>query len=478
MTIKNSLIIGLGKTGLSCARYLHKQNIPFAVMDTRANPPGLMELKKQFPEVPIYLNGLHEEIILQAKEIVVSPGISLHEPAIAKAMTKDISVVGDIELFARSIKAKKNIVTKKHSENNLGYQCIQPTPLLPLGEGWGEGKIVAITGTNGKGTVTTLVGDMARCAGKNVCVGGNIGTPILDLLTERQPDLYVLEISSFQLETTYSLKPFAATILNISADHLDRYDGDMGPYIAAKQRIYANAEIIIWNRNDINTQPKIKNKKIITFGLSEPKENEFGIRQIDQKTYLAFGNENLLSVTELKIKGKHNWANALAALTLGHALQLPLSAMLQALREFKGLKHRCEWVIEKNGVQWFDDSKGTNVGATIAAITGIGSAISGKVVLIAGGLGKGANFSPLKDPVVQYVKTVVLIGTDAQLIADVLHGATIIKHAESLQQAVELAVQSAQSGDAILLSPACASMDMFRDAEQRGELFKQLVLSL
>jgi UDP-N-acetylmuramoylalanine--D-glutamate ligase len=458
MKTQKTLIIGLGKTGLSCARYLHKQHIPFAIMDTRDSPPGLVELKAEFPEVPVYLGGLNEEVILQAKELIVSPGLSLHEPAIAKAIANNIPVIGDIELFARAI-------------------------TVPL---------IAITGTNGKGTVTTLMGDMTRCAGKNVCVGGNIGTPVLDLLSDQQPDLYVLEISSFQLETTHSLKPAVATILNITADHLDRYDGKMESYIVAKQHIYENAEVVVWNRDDKNTFPqescplsrsreRVPDRAgeggAISFGLSEPIENQFGIRKINQENYLAFGATNLLSVNELKIKGQHNWVNALAALALGHALQLPMSAMLQALREFKGLKHRCEWVIEKNGVQWFDDSKGTNVGSTTAAIEGIGSTIAGKIILIAGGLGKGANFSPLREPVQQYVKTLILIGKDALILADVLQGATNIQHANSLQQAMAIAKEVSQSGDAVLLSPACASMDMFRDAEERGDKFKALALA-
>jgi UDP-N-acetylmuramoylalanine--D-glutamate ligase len=443
MYAKTYLIIGLGKTGLSCARYLHKQNISFTVMDTRDNPSGLAEFQKEFPEIAVYLGSLPEEIILQAEELIVSPGVSLHEPAIAKAIAQGIPAIGDVELFARAVKA-------------------------PL---------IAITGTNGKGTVTTLVGDMARCAGKNVCVGGNIGTPVLDLLKERESDLYVLEISSFQLETTFSLKPFAATILNISADHLDRYDGDMNAYIAAKQRIYDHAENIIWNRDDLNTYSQNK-KNNINFGLSEPTTNQFGIRHHNNQIYLAFGNNNLLPITELKIKGQHNWLNALAALALGHTLQLPMSAMLQALREFKGLKHRCEWVTEKNDVQWFDDSKGTNVGATIAAIEGLGSSITGKIILIAGGLGKGADFSPLRSPVEKYVKAVILIGQDAPLIAQVVDGVTEIKYATNMEAAVTLANQLAQPGDAVLLSPACASMDMFRDAEERGDIFKTLVQDL
>lgn len=439
-----SLVIGLGKTGLSCARYLAKQNISFAVMDTREAPPNLVNLREEFPDVPVYLGGLNEEIILQAKELIVSPGVSLHEPQIAKAIAKGISAIGDVELFARVIKA-------------------------PL---------VAITGTNGKGTVTTLVGEMVRHAGKNVCVGGNIGTPVLDLLSDPEPDLYVLEISSFQLETTFSLKPFVATILNISADHLDRYAGAMQPYIAAKQLVYHDAEICVWNRDDKNTYPQNNKSKVISFGLSKPDDNQFGIVSKNKQIYLALGDKDLLSVDELKIKGRYNWANALAALALGHALELPMSVMLQALREFKGLKHRCEWVIEIDGVQWFDDSKGTNVGATTAAIEALGDVIAGKIILIAGGLGKGADFSPLREPVARHVKAVILIGKDAPLLTNVLQGTTSIQQASSLQQAVVMANKSAQCGDAVLLSPACASMDMFRDAEQRGDIFKELVVCL
>lgn len=439
-----SLIIGLGKTGLSCARYLNQQNVPFAIMDTRTEPPGLTEFKKEFPNVPIYLGGLQAEIILQAKELIVSPGIALQEPQIAKAIAQGIPAIGDIELFVRAIKK-------------------------PL---------IAITGTNGKGTVTTLVGNMIRQAGYKVCVGGNIGTPALELLTADEVDFYVLEISSYQLESTQSLRPAAATILNVSADHLDRY-GDMASYIAAKQRIYQHAEISVWNRNDDYTAPKnAGTKNTSSFGLSAPQANEFGIRQKDGQFYLAYGDEILLAVDKLKIKGRHNWLNALAALALGQAINLPMAAMLTALQEFKGLTHRCEWVAEKNGVAWYDDSKGTNVGATAAAIESLGSTITGKLILIAGGLGKGADFTSLCKPVAHYVKVVILIGADALLIAEALQNATVIKHAKSLEEAVLLAKDLSVAGDAVLLSPVCASFDMFNNAEHRGEVFKEIVNNL
>jgi len=421
-----NLIIGLGITGLSCLRYFQRQGMPVAIMDTRANPPGLAELKANFPNVPLYLGGLDKNIISQAQEIIASPGIALPE----------FSPIGDIELFARTAKAP----------------------------------IVAITGTNGKGTVTTLVGNMAQQAGLNVRVGGNIGIPALDLLSDTEPDLYVLEISSFQLETTYSLQASVATILNISEDHGDRYTS-REDYIAAKQRIYHGTKLAIYNRDDKLTYPQY-NVPIQSFGLDD---REFGIHYSDNQAYLAFNGQPLLSVNELKIKGQHNWANALAALAIGHALQFPMVAMLQTLCEFKGLHHRCEWVGEWQGISWYDDSKGTNVAATIAALYGLGSAITGKLIWIAGGLGKGADFTPLRAPAEKTVRAAILIGQDAPLLAESIGKKITVYHAKSMEEAVSLAHSVAREGDAVLLSPACASMDMFQNAEQRGEIFKSEV---
>jgi UDP-N-acetylmuramoylalanine--D-glutamate ligase len=435
-----SLIIGLGKTGLSCARYLQRKNIPFIAIDTRENPPQLSEFKNQFPDIPVFLGALDIQQLSNAKEILVSPGLDLENNFFIEAHKRGIPIIGDIELFAREAKAK----------------------------------IAAITGTNAKGTVTTLVGNMLKAAGKNVRVGGNIGTPALDLLTDSEPDFYVLEISSFQLETTYSLHAAAATILNFSVDHLDRHH-TMEAYIAAKQRIYHHCVSAIWNREDNRTQPITDTSSEITFGLTEPRQFEFGLREKENQFWLAFGDEYWLPTQELYIKGRHNWANVLAALAMGHALQIPKEIMLQTLREFKGLTHRCEWVAEKNGVTWYNDSKGTNVGATIAAIEGLGPAISGKIILIAGGLGKGADFSMLQNCVSRYVKTVILIGKDAALIEAALTNHVEIKHAGDMEEAVNLAAKESRLNDIVLLSPACASWDMFRDFEHRGEVFKSLV---
>lgn len=433
------LIVGLGKTGLSCVRYLAQQNLNIAVVDSRENPPGLTELKNQFPQVPIYLGGFNEEIISQAKELIVSPGISLKEPLIAKQIAKGIPAIGDIELFARTAKA-------------------------PL---------VAITGTNGKSTVTTLVGEMAKTAGLNVKVGGNLGTPALDLLDDKA-ELYVLELSSFQLETIHSLKTIAAAVLNISPDHMDRYE-NLNEYISAKQRIYQHCENPVINRNDPASFSGLKDlQHAISFGLEKPKNGEFGL----DGNYLAYGEKKLLTVSELQIKGRQNIANALAALALGHAANLPMIAMLSTLKTFQGLPHRCQWVANTAGIDWYNDSKGTNVSSTLAAIDGLGSVISGKLILIAGGQGKQQDFSPLIQSVKNYVREVILIGEDAQIIATALQNSTSVTFAENLQEAVQLSRKVAKKGDAILLSPACASFDMFNNFEHRGEVFMSLVRKL
>ena len=439
------VIVGLGKTGLSCVRYLVKQGFPVTVTDSRLEPPGLNELKMEFPQVPISLGGFDRDLLNQAQEMIVSPGIPLYEPTIAKAIKHGIPAVGDIELFARHVKAP----------------------------------IVGITGTNGKSTVTALVGEMAQNAGLRVGVGGNLGTPALDLITATESDLYVLELSSFQLETTHSLQTTTATVLNITPDHMDRYH-DFAAYVAAKQRIYQqHCRIPVINRDDPVSYSGLANRNnAISFGMNEPKSGEFGLRVQDNKTYLAFGDKNLLDASAMMIKGRHQMANALAALALGSAIQLPLPTMLETLKTFKGLAHRCQWVRKINAVDWYNDSKGTNVTSSLAGIEGLGSTIDGKLILIAGGLGKQQDFSPLHDAVAKNVRTVILIGQDAKIIAAALEGANKIIFAKSLAEAVTIAKREAQAGDAVLLSPACASFDMFNNFEHRGEVFMELVRNL
>ena len=436
------LIVGLGETGFSCARYFKRLNLSFTLLDSRINPPKLSEFKKEFPHAAYHLGSFNPIHFKDCKELIVSPGIDLNEKNIRIAINQyKLKPLGDIELFAQQVQAP----------------------------------IIAITGSNAKGTVTSLVGNMINQAKLKVAVGGNIGKPALDLLDEPIPDFYVLEISSFQLETTHHLRPKLASILNISPDHLDRHK-TLAAYIQAKQRIYQECEIALWNREDLNTYPEYKAKKIISFGLEPLKSDskEFGLQVVNQKTYLAVGNQILLPVEKMPIKGRHNWANALAALTIGHAIGLPTTAMLTALCQFKGLPHRCQWIKEHAGVTWYNDSKATNVGATLAALNGLGPAISGKIVLIAGGLAKDADFSLLHDPVKHYVKKMILIGRDASLLKNTLANSTVIDMASDLAHAVNLAHQTATQGDIVLLSPACASMDMFKNYEERGDIFIDL----
>lgn len=438
------IIVGLGKTGLSCVRYCVQQGIPAAVVDTRDNPPGLAELRTLWPQVPIVLGGLSAKVLMQASEIILSPGVALQEPAIAACLQQGIPVIGDIEIFARAARAP----------------------------------IVAITGSNAKSTVTTLVGLMAENAGLHVLVGGNIGTPALELLAMPVPDVYVLELSSFQLETTHSLHAAAAAILNICEDHMDRY-ATLQHYIAAKQRIYQQAKHVIWNRDDLQTQPPFSTiHNQLTFGLQRPDAHQFGIITDGQQHWLAQGAERLLNVADLRIKGRHNWANALAALALGSAVGLMMPAMLKTLREFSGLPHRCAWVAEKNQVQWYNDSKGTNVGSTVAAINGLAATIRGKIILIAGGDGKNADFSDLSAPVAQYVRAAILLGRDAPRLGAALQTVTEVKYVNDLYAAVAVAAQVAQAGDIVLLSPACSSLDMFRNYEHRGDVFVAAVKEL
>lgn len=446
MQSENNLhvIVGLGKSGLSCVRFLRHRQVPVAVTDSRMEPPGLVELQRDFPEVKTSLGQFDTALMAQAHALVVSPGVPLREPAIAQQIARGLVPIGDIELFAR-------YTTKP---------------------------VVAITGTNGKSTVTTLVGAMAEYAGRCVQVGGNLGTPALDLIVDPEPELYVLELSSFQLETTYSLRPAAAVVLNITPDHMDRYQ-DLAEYVAAKQRIYQHCKIAVINREDTLSYSGLpQNNNVISFGLDQPVSGQFGLVQHQGKDYLALGDELLLATDELQIKGSHQIGNALAALALGHAVGLPMPAMLQCLRAFRGLAHRCQWVAKTAGVDWYNDSKGTNVYSSLAAIVGLGRAVTGKLILLAGGLGKHQDFSPLRDPVSQYVRAVVLFGQDAQEIAAHLAVDTPQVFADSMQDAVKKAQQLAQPGDAVLLSPACASFDMFKNFEHRGDVFMECVKAL
>jgi len=439
------VVVGLGATGLSCLRFLYAQKIPVAVTDTRETPPNLDEIRKNYADITLALGGLSDDLLDEAAVIVCSPGVSLQEPAIAKQIAKGKKVIGDIELFAQAVKVP----------------------------------VIGITGSNAKSTVTTLVGLMVEAAGLKVKVGGNLGVPVLDLLDlANPPEVYVLELSSFQLETTFTLKPRVATILNVTPDHMDRYANFQG-YLAAKQRVYEGCQVAVCNRDDSTTECGDRYaQRRFYFTLNEPVQNEFGLVKKNDETYLAFENEVLMPAKDLPVRGRHYQANALAALAIGHGFGLPMAPMLKVLREFKGLRHRCQLVRELNGVYWYNDSKGTNVGATLAAMEGLGSEISGKLILIAGGQGKGADFSPLAPVAGKYVRTSILIGEAAPVLADTLGAASEVLLAKDLAEAIQRAGQKAHPGDCVLLSPACASFDMFRNYEHRGDVFMQLVQEL
>ncbi|WP_299591340.1 UDP-N-acetylmuramoyl-L-alanine--D-glutamate ligase [uncultured Microbulbifer sp.] len=448
-TSEKKVVIGLGATGQSVVRFLLRQGISPVVVDSREAPPALESFRAEFPGVPVECGPLDKDTLLAASEIIASPGIGVAEPAIAAAVAEEIPVIGDIELFAREL------------------ANAQPAP-----------KVIAITGSNGKSTVTTLMGEMAKAAGVSVQVGGNIGIPVLDLLSSDQPlpELFVLELSSFQLETTYSLQSDVATILNVSADHMDRY-ADIAAYHRAKQRVYRHARQFVINRADPLTRgPLSRESREWSFGLNRPDLQQFGVISSAGENWLAQGANKLMPAREMAMVGSHNVANALAALALGNAVGLPMDKMLDTLRRFTGLTHRCERVADHADVTFVNDSKGTNVGATRAALDGLAEG-ERKIVLIAGGDGKGADFAPLAEAV-NTLRGLVTIGVDGPKIAQVFDGHVAHQSADSMDDAVRKAAAMAESGDFVVLSPACASFDMYRNFEARGEDFRQAVNGL
>ncbi len=435
-----TLVVGLGKTGLSAVRYLRAIGEPVIVADSRDLPPGLDVLKSEYSDVELYTGEFDVSLFTGAHRIVVSPGVAMAEPALIAARKNNIEIIGDIDLFSHEVNAP----------------------------------VIGITGSNGKSTVTTLLALMVKRAGLKPVASGNIGMPVLDSL-DSDVDLYVLELSSFQLETLQHLPMKAAVVLNISADHLDRYES-MASYAMSKQAIYQNAEVLVVNKDDdIASQVNGLSGKQIRFTLAVPEEGEFGLCEDESAiSSLCFGQQKLMMVDDLQLKGKHNIQNVLAALALGYASGLPFDAMITALKEFKGLPHRTQLVAQIDGVNWINDSKATNVGAAIAAMLGL----SGKHVLIAGGVGKGADFSDLTGVVEQHCRAVILIGEDADKIQSVMPKNVIVKHVADMQSAVLSAKELALPGDNVLLAPACASFDMFDNFEHRGDVFIQSVQAL
>ena len=455
LTGRNALVLGLGMTGLSMARWLRHRGARVRVADTRETPPCAAQLRRELPDVPVATGAFRPDIFEKVDLIAISPGVPAAEPLVQEATGRGVPLLGDIELFAQA---------------------------LP---GIAAAKVLAITGSNGKSTVTEMTGAMCRQAGLGTLVAGNIGLPVLDVLLdlergatagERKPDVFVLELSSFQLETTHSLDAHVAACLNLSEDHLDRYSGMTG-YADAKARIFRGGGIQVLNRLDVWCRSmSIPGRTVLTFGLDEPSsEREWGLTEWQGETWLAQGAQRLMRVSQLRVAGLHNASNALAALALARAIELPYESLLQALAEFEGLPHRVQKVGEIDGIGFYDDSKGTNVGATVAALNGMRQ----KVVLIAGGDGKGQDFTPLEPVVAAHARAVVLIGRDGEQIARAIAGSGVpIQRAHDMQEAVQMSLDAAREGDVVLLSPACASFDMFRNYEHRAQVFVQSVQDL
>jgi UDP-N-acetylmuramoylalanine--D-glutamate ligase len=438
---KRALVVGLGATGLSCVRYLTARGYDVSAIDSRAAPPNLATIKHEFPDVAVHTGDFAADWLARAELLVVSPGVSLREPAIARALAAGCEVVGDIELFAREANAP----------------------------------VLAVTGANGKSTVTSLVGAICVAAGLDTFIGGNIGVPALSLLDEGEPDVYVLELSSFQLETTASLNARAAAVLNLTPDHMDRY-ASLDEYAQAKARVFGGDGLMVLNADDQRVMQMARaDRRGVRFTLGAPRSSsEYGLRARGRDLWLARDDRYLMPAAEVQLPGRHNLANVLAALALTDALGVAREAQVNAVRAFGGLPHRTELVASRDGIRWINDSKGTNVGATIAALNGMDA----PVVLIAGGDGKGADFAALRDACASHARAVVLIGRDAPRIESALEGVVPVRHATDMRAAVHAARSLAQSGDIVLLSPACASFDMFNNYEHRGEVFRDAVKEL
>jgi len=440
--IQKKLVFGLGQTGLSCVRFLVEQGFEVAAFDTRLTPPLIEQLYKDFPHVDVTLQNISEALFDDVDQIIVSPGISLKSKELAIANERGIEIVGDIELFALSAKAP----------------------------------IIAITGSNGKTTTTTLIGEIFKAAGLNAEVGGNIGTPVLDLLDKVVPDFYILELSSFQLETTRHLNPLVAVILNISADHMDRYN-DLDDYASSKLGILTGASNKIINVDDGWLSAHLSSVgEYVGFSENTPvdisTENmTYGLSQIENTLWIMAGDRPVFNAADLKLQGRHQLMNAVAAVAVADICGVDEKAICKVLQDFDGLEHRTQFIDLIDGVKYINDSKGTNVGATVAAINGFDS----EIILIAGGDGKGADFVELADAIKKKVRYAILFGRDAGLIEKAITGLTNIVRAVSLEAAVNQAHKIATQGETVLLSPACASFDMFDNYQQRGDVFIQAV---
>lgn len=433
---KKYLVVGLGLTGVSCVRYLQRQGKFVEVIDSRDEPPGLDAFVREFPAIKVHL-GLSADVLSTADILVMSPGVPLAEPAIQKAIKSGAVICSDIELFMQAF----------------------------------SGKVVAITGSNAKSTVTAWLGEALRLAGRKVLVAGNIGLPVLQTLDETY-DVAVLELSSFQLELLPRLKADVACVLNISEDHLDRY-ASMAHYIQAKQRIYFGTGFAVYNREEALTQPLLPDSTPkVTFGLNEPDLKDFGLRTQSDGVWLCHGFNPIVAAGDVSLPGRHNLLNALAVLALADAVGNPQQATVEAIKTFKGLPYRCEWIADKKGVRYINDSKATNVGSTVAALTGLVAEQGANIHLLAGGQAKGQDLSPLADILAKTCKNVFAFGEDRLDIGKQFGHPT---YCENLEDALKQASDTAEPGDIVLLSPACASFDQFRNFEHRGDVFNKLV---
>ena len=427
-----TLVVGLGVTGVATARYLAARDVDVTVIDNRSTPPGLAELRDSHPDVPVILESEDSRWLDGVDQVVLSPGLALDTPIAAKARQMGIPVIGDIELFARAV----------------------------------PGPVLAVTGSNGKSTVVTLLEQMLSATGLDVAAGGNLGPPALQLL-EESADLYLLEISSFQLETTHALMPDAAVVLNVSPDHLDRH-GSMAEYTAVKAKLLraSNTAVVNWDDPLVREMSR-SHPRVIPYSLQEVPANGYGIVEHEGERWFAGDKKPLLPVSAMRLPGSHNESNALAALALSSVLKRDLASQLKVLEQFSGLPHRCQWVGEKEGVTFINDSKGTNVAASVAALEGL----KGPFVLIAGGQSKGADFNALASSARGRLLGAVLIGEAAEKLETALSSSCPTRMAANLAAAVELAWAFATPGATILLSPACASLDMFADYAERGEAY-------
>lgn len=457
---KQIVVLGAGITGMSCARYLSAQGLCFAVNDSRSQPfaedYSELQFKRDFPRANLHLGQWHSDLIASADIILISPGIDSASSDIAQNISTDCRVMGDVELFCL-----------------LNNERSNKADIDPI-------SILAVTGSNGKSTVVSLLAYLADSLGVNAQLGGNIGQPVLDIFTQEStgenknlPEFLILELSSFQLETLKSMQAIATSVLNVSDDHLDRHH-NMENYQRIKQGIYTQGNVAVINRDDIGTQTLDQSQSVSSFGSDVPAKNQFGVTRVEGKATLAFGKQNLITLDELPLAGMHNALNYLAALALGYSAGWSLTAMVKNLAGFTGLAHRCQKVASDDGITWINDSKATNVGATLAAINGLAQTLTEqnnvkqRLILIAGGDGKGADFTPLVEPLTAHVSQVITFGKDGDKIANLTSKSSKVT---SLYAAVQTANAVAAPGDIVLLSPACASLDMFKNFSERGEQF-------